>query len=363
MSLRQSRRRRLVSDDAPSAGDEDDAPIRLADEPANDADSYTPAMRRSRSSAERLAPLRLFSIGLLVFAALATVGLIELLHLAGRWLGAALGTDEVAALNLDGTRNLSHWFASTLLVACALLAVYIFSMRRHRIDDYHGRYRVWIWMCLAALVASGVETADLAKLAHSLVGQAAAASAVDVALVWPLAVAALLAAIGVRLLIEVRRSLPAGGALVLSAMLFLAGAVIERTGLGEFSNISVLLVARGLWLAGYVFIFATFLLFARHVTLDVDGFTTQPPRRGKRGKGGSRDSDSEPSRSHAVERPRKSGSNRTDLDPVETPAAGTPRLQLGSGKSPAAAANDPATLRSMSRAERRRLRRESKMAS
>jgi hypothetical protein len=41
-----------------------------------------------------------------------------------------------------------------VLLLTAAHAVFIYSTRRHRLDDYRGRYRVWLWAALACLLLS-----------------------------------------------------------------------------------------------------------------------------------------------------------------------------------------------------------------
>lgn len=45
-----------------------------------------------------------------------------------------------------GVASLQNWLAQTWLLVAAVVALVVRSMRRHRRDDYHGRYRAWGWM-------------------------------------------------------------------------------------------------------------------------------------------------------------------------------------------------------------------------
>ena len=55
------------------------------------------------------------------------------------------GGAPVAALDLAAKGSLGCWFSSLLLLAAAAVAILVYAVRRHRTDDYQGRYRIWLW--------------------------------------------------------------------------------------------------------------------------------------------------------------------------------------------------------------------------
>jgi len=160
MSIRNERRRRLLADDSlAGASDEESLSIRLAAGPAGEAGpgaaAYAPAARHARQRPMHdLVPLRLTMIGLVVAGALSLVGVVTALAVWSPALAEIVSTEELLPLSLGGSRNLAHALASTLLLIASLMSILIYSLRRHRVDDYHGRYRLWIWAALACLVAS-----------------------------------------------------------------------------------------------------------------------------------------------------------------------------------------------------------------
>jgi hypothetical protein len=368
MSLRHERRRRLLSDDSLSNApeDESDSPIRLAPDPASEDDAspaaYASAVRFDRQRRiHDLLPTHYATIGLVVTAALALVAIVELLHVWSGSLAGLLNPNDVLALSLRGSRNLSHWLASTLLVVAGMVAMFIYSLRRHRVDDYHGRYRVWIWTALGCVCVSLAETADVAVLARGICRRAADFCSLSDRAVWPAVLGTVLSASGIRLLFEVRKSRLAATALAASAASFLLAAAVDRDWLAEISAANKPLAERGSWLVGYVFLLAMFLLYARHVVLEIEGPVVPAPAKPKRSKA------KPPAEPHQkpVSQPR------TDLDPVEKaiPASASTRLQLAtaadrSSAAPASSSSSaqPANHGSLSRAERRRLRREDRMA-
>lgn len=96
----------------------------------------------------RWLPLTLLSAFLILTPA-AVVALGHQMH-AREWIQ---NTPALAALDLTQRGNVAEWFTSLMLAGAALLSLAIFSIRRHRTDDYQGQYRLWL---LVAAVLLGV---------------------------------------------------------------------------------------------------------------------------------------------------------------------------------------------------------------
>ncbi|MEX1223888.1 MAG: hypothetical protein WEA31_05000, partial [Pirellulales bacterium] len=123
---------------------------------------------------------------------------------AGDWSPQHLAA--VAPLELGAAGSVGSWLAAAMLALAGGLCLLVFVLRRHRRDDYRGRYRVWLSTALLAAAASVCCVAPLhqvfAALAVHLTGWSASASGVE----WWLAPVGLLFALqAVRLLLEVRR--------------------------------------------------------------------------------------------------------------------------------------------------------------
>ena len=111
------------------------------------------------------------------------------------------------SLDLRARGELAACFSSVLLAGTAIQSLLIYRLRRHRLDDYRGRYRLWTWiplvwigMGLGVSTHAGDDLADLiARLCGSETSQATA--------FWtPLVLGGAWLMIGARLAIEVRRS-------------------------------------------------------------------------------------------------------------------------------------------------------------
>ena len=63
-----------------------------------------------------------------------------------------------APFALTGSGNLASWFASLLLLSAVVGSLQVYLLRRHKLDDYRGRYRIWLvvaaWAAIASLDAS-----------------------------------------------------------------------------------------------------------------------------------------------------------------------------------------------------------------
>jgi hypothetical protein len=366
--MRQQRRRMLLAEES-LAGDmpeTDEAAIRLMDtanRPASPAGYASKARNDCQRRVIDFIPLRKATLAAIVFAALASIVATGTLHVYAGALGLWLEPDDVAALRLDSPRNLSNWLASALLGLASLTAALVYSLRRHRADDYHGRYRVWLWAAIGCLALSLFETTDVAHVARGICRRGAAWCALDAGVVWPALVVTAWSLAALRMLVELRRCRLAVSALVACGMCLVASIVIRQGTMPDVVEAYRVPMERGAWLAGYVFVLAAFLAYARHVALDVVGSAAVPPRKrsksaeARRAARGGAETDAKPAL-HL----------RTDLDPVQksVPASAAQAHSTGADKNSAAPAKLSMSAgeapRVGSKAERRRLRREARMA-
>jgi hypothetical protein len=117
--------------------------------------------------------------------------------------------DAVAAtFALTGSGNLASWFASLLLLSAVVGSLQVYLLRRHKLDDYRGRYRIWLvvaaWSAIASLDASSGLHRLLDLVARRLPSSGMLASADGW---WLLIASGLTGVLGLRLLVEMRRTL------------------------------------------------------------------------------------------------------------------------------------------------------------
>jgi hypothetical protein len=314
-------------------------------------------------------PAGIAALLLLTCGGLAAVGTIALGHIVRSRVGGPLGPAAASVLDLKDPRSASGWLAAMLLAAASLVAWFVYSLRRHRVDDYYGRYRVWIWTALACLVVSLGEASSLPMLARGLFDRAAQASNVSEPLVWQACVATLLAVAGLRLALEMWRCRGALALLMVCAASFLVAAAANHGWLLRDAADHRLLVEHAAWLAGYVVLLTTLLVYARYVTLEIEGKVAVAPAKPRVAKKKKAPRQAiEEDRAEAARKP--AGDVRTDLGPTPSRSAHAPVSHLGaqrgampgrSGPVDASEDEDEKYHRPLSRAERKRLKREARM--
>lgn len=198
-SQRRDQRRRLLMawsrDTSPSSAGRTTATRTMAE--------YDPVALPERQPAVAiLLPTRLGSlsacvagIGLSIAAALAP-GLHEPLFAA---LGRAAGprfARSIAAVSAcfsaDSMLSLAGWLAQMLLVAAAGVALVVRFMRRHRRDDFAGRYRAWGWLACLFVAASCAAQAPVAQAFGTFMAEATGITFGPAGYGWWVALAALL---------------------------------------------------------------------------------------------------------------------------------------------------------------------------
>jgi hypothetical protein len=222
-----------------------------------------------------LLPQRWFVLTAIFLAGLALIGGIEGLY---AWLPAARG--RVAAFDLAGRGNLGEWFSALVLLAASITATLIYRVRRHRMDDYHGRYRVWLWAALCwFLLATDAVTGLHDAFRQMLTSLTGTRLAGDGAVWWIVGFTLLLGTIGTRVLLDMRQCRLSTAALVLAACCYLAAVVIRLGWLAPADLVVRIMVRQCLLMTGHLLLLLAMGLHARYVLLDARGLL--PQRAGK----------------------------------------------------------------------------------
>lgn len=318
-----------------------------------------------------LVPRRL-AVFLLVFVAgLAVIAGLEGLYV---WMPrlAPMTTDRrVAAFDLDGEGSLAVWFSSTTLALAGLLAILVFSVRRHKIDDYRGHYRIWIWAALCWLLMSIDEASSLhegfKEMMVALTGDRVFG---DGSIWWAAPYFFLLGAVGTRLLVDMRHCRLSSAALVSVAACYALAVAIQLGWILPEYGARAVMVEEGAEMIGNLMLLLAMGLHARYVILDAEGLVA--PRK-KREKQAFEDETDPPW--EQVRRPMAARSVIVHpphgiAPPSKTPtSAAPPRLAVSmsaqvDAAQPSAAASDsdqadqagPPVQRKLSKAERKALR-------
>ena len=233
------------------------------------ARGYTDFARREElPSVCDLIPQRLWSLSIWWLSGMVasmSVLLLALLQLDGKWRILRVMDP------LDPTRadSFSTWMMTCLFLGCSTLSAYIFAIRRHRIDDYRGRYRMWVYATVYFLLASMFCTVDAKTGVATVVQSQLPTFSGSLPRVHHMLGAIVAFAVLLRMAFEVRKSTAALIGLAVSAA-FLGASLL----LSSFQIVPEILspylghVSR---LVSSWFLTLSLLSYARYVTLDAHG--------------------------------------------------------------------------------------------
>ncbi|HZZ29209.1 MAG TPA: hypothetical protein VFE46_14520 [Pirellulales bacterium] len=288
-SSRDDRRRRNLAEE--SAGESIAPPAAASSKPAARGERYTAAARReNHRHTTDFIPRHWAKLALSFVAALAAVGGLLFGYIK---FGGEQNAEGATALGLAqlfdaaSGSSLAGWLSSLLFGFSAAGSVLIYSIRRHKLDDYRGRYRLWLWCAIAWLVMSIDATANLHTPFALAMARATGWSMLAGSAIWWIGIwGGIVGILALRLLLEVRESRLAtlGFTLVFSLW---AAALATDYGwlhLGQSQQLSAPLMAIGGRLVGQVTLFFTIALYARHVLLDAEGLLSVRQRKPKREK-------------------------------------------------------------------------------
>ena len=219
------------------------------------------------------------------FLALLLAGLGAIAGLEGAYVGMPrltplTGSRPLAALDLAAKGSLAVWFASMSLAVASLLALLVYSVRRHKADDYYGHYRIWLWAAVCWMLLSLDAAASLREGFRDLMIQLSGTRIFgDGMLWWAIPTFLLLGAVGTRLLVDMRGCWLSAGTLAAAGV---AGAVSLATQLGWLlpgGGTRQVMVQEGARLLGDHLLVAAMGLHARYVILDAQGLLVVAPRK------------------------------------------------------------------------------------
>jgi hypothetical protein len=267
---RSDRRRRVLNEEVFSASR---SHLALRAEPQEKADARygEAALVKNHPHVSDFVPRRLRSMAVVVVAGVVATGLVAGLHVLEASFASNAELSAAAPQILQASDSVVAWSGCVLLLATGLICGLIHAVRRHRLDDVRGRYRIWKWAGAACVLAS----ADCVIGFHTLLAESASYAMGWTALrdgaVWWLVLIVPAAWIGLRAFIDARENGAAMGLLGLSAISY-GTAMISYLGWVpslEAPNDSLASSAGGMF--GHWLLFAGTLAYARYVVLDAEG--------------------------------------------------------------------------------------------
>ncbi len=275
---RDVRRRRLLTDELSNSTD---WPTRQI---SPEGDSLPPKSENYGDAAfleqqPRLLDLAPRGPAALALLALAAVAIVVGLEFAYGWMlrRVAQGGSPVAALDLAAKGSLGGWFSSLMLLAASVAACLIYSVRRHRVDDYQGRYRVWLWAAGCWFVMAGDQAASLREAFRELmIGLTGTRLVGDGSLWWAALDVLVLGAVGSRVLLDMRPSRLSIAALAAAATAHAVAMAVRLDWISLPEGPGGPMFLAGTEMAGNLLLLAAMAVYARHVILDAEGLL---PRR------------------------------------------------------------------------------------
>jgi hypothetical protein len=182
-----------------------------------------------------------------------------------------LASGALGALDLARTDSLAGWLVTLALFAAAVLSFFIYSVRRYRLDDYRGRYRVWMWAG-ALWLLMGIDAA--VNLREAIQAACIALSdrigPLDGKAWWLGPWSLLVGWLGVRMVLDMRGCRTAIASLIIGLGLLPVGLVLRQVQLPLAARELVMITA-GCWLTACWLLLFGHVAYARHVLFDAHG--------------------------------------------------------------------------------------------
>jgi len=181
----------------------------------------------------------------------------------------AISAAEITAVFAN---QLLIWASAAMLLASACYAKLIFSLRRHRVDDFRGRYRVWRTASWAALALSLNAVIGGHSIVARALGYFTSWSVLPGNAGWWLAAAVIVGGyLLLKLIFDVAECRGAAFAYGLAAACFVVAGANAAGWSPTWAAAWPDTMSRAFPLAANLLLLVGTLLFARYVVLDVQG--------------------------------------------------------------------------------------------
>jgi hypothetical protein len=294
-----------------------------------------------------LIPTRFGTFFVLMLVGVAAIVGIEALYGQYDAWCQTLGPASVAAFDPTGPGSVAGWFSSFLLAVCSATALMIYAIRRHKEDDYRGRYRVWVWAAVVWLLGSMAAVAPLHPLVAAVIAQLSGSQLTGNPVVFSSSFyAMILVTVAVPVAVDMCQSRLALTVMCLAGAAYVTGVAIDLGFVAALAGPLEVMCLSTARLTSHLLLLLSLQLFARHVYLDALGMIAAKPRR-------TRQRQATPQRTKPVWASRKTKkpalrvvSNDLGDTVTEAPEPEVPRRKT---KSAPAAKEEPATARKRSK--------------
>ncbi|MEM7316454.1 MAG: hypothetical protein AAF497_25245 [Planctomycetota bacterium] len=188
-------------------------------------------------------------------------------------------------MELAGTGTLTSWLSTMLLAFNAWMAMMIFSVRRHKLDDYRGTYGLWLYVAVFCGLASLDVVIGLHRSFHAgMMFLTNKPIFGDGAIWWVGAAGVVACLLALRVMIDVWRSRAAVLFLLLAVASYTAAAMFYLH-LWKFGPIQVDMMTNvALTMLGHVLVGYSMLVYARYVFREATGELKKKQRKKKSAK-------------------------------------------------------------------------------
>lgn len=364
MQIRHERRRRVMIDESVAGAAGTDKKRANGRPKAYGAG----AQREQQPRLIDLVPRRYLTITLLGLLGAIVIGLLELAYARLPQLAGVIASEDLTVFDLTDRRSLANCYRVLLVLLASGVALLVYSLRRHRIDDYHGRYRIWLWTALAGLTLAVHQATGALNVVRSLFFASIRRFELPAQNLWLALCATALLILAVRLTLEIRRCRFAMLTFLGGAALLISAATTLPQQIGG-SSIEGVLIRAGAQMAGNLLMLLGAGLYARHVVREVEGLVSTRRKKLK---------DKLQKRAlNSAENSEQGQAKQTSAQPAaDRSVAASAPLARNPGGVPSSTSARPTAVpsdydddddesddssRGLSRAERKRLRREKKL--
>ncbi len=180
----------------------------------------------------------------------------------------SINTYPVAYLvHMRSTHGIAHWLGGQFWILTALASLMIFQLRKHKLDDYRAKYRVWGLLAIAALVSSlDASSSGLYLFGMSIDGWARREVGYSGWAVVLATFATLVGILGLRICSEIKTA-PMSvvfwlGGLIAWAMSALIGTELMAS---PWDKTTTDMAVGGAWLGGILSVFLASGIYLRHI--------------------------------------------------------------------------------------------------
>lgn len=219
-----------------------------------------------------LVPQSFLTIGLLFVFGLSLIAGLEALHFYTPQLLPEGANRRIKSFDLRAEGSVAVWLSSVMLGLASLTSLLIFSVRRHKSDDYHGRYRAWLWASVLWLFMSIDATGGLHHTFKEWMSRLAGTPILgDGSIWWVLGYALAWLAVAGRLIFQLAACRSATVVFLAAGGCFISTVAVQAEWIAPPVGLPAIMLEEGLEMVGELFLFLSTVLFARFAILESQG--------------------------------------------------------------------------------------------